>query len=132
MDLKLHHVGYTVADISVSAKRFEHFGYRAGEVLHDRDLQVELCYLVKEGAVTVELVRQLQPDSLEARLLEVNGVMPYHLCYEAVAFGEACADLESQGYKRLFDPVPVRALGGRRICYFHHPAVGYVELVSVR
>lgn len=51
---------------------------------------------------------------------------------EAEAFGEACADLESQGYKRLFDPVPVRVLGGRRICYFHHPAVGYVELVSVR
>lgn len=32
--------------------------------------------------------------------------------------------------KRLFDPVPVAALNGTRICYFHHPTIGYVELLE--
>jgi methylmalonyl-CoA/ethylmalonyl-CoA epimerase len=34
------------------------------------------------------------------------------------------------GYKRLFDPVPVAALGGTRICYYRHPEIGYIELLE--
>ena len=120
MDMKLHHVGYTVADIRVSAERFALLGYQAGEVLYDEGLSVELCYLTKEGSA----------DSLEAELLRTCGVMPYHLGYEAEAFDEACLELDRQGYRRLFSPVPVKVLGGKRICYFHHPDIGYIELIE--
>ena len=130
VNLKLHHVGYTVADIRVSAKRFALLGYQAGEVLYDEGLNVELCYLTKEEGTVIELVRQLQSDSLEAELLRAGGVMPYHLGYEADAFDEACHELDAQGYRRLFHPVPVGVLGGKRICYFHHPDIGYVELLE--
>lgn len=105
-------------------------GYQAGEVLHDEGLQVELCYLTKDGSPVIELVHQLQSDSLEAELLRSGGVMPYHLGYEAEVFDDACNELESQGYERLFAPVPVMALQGIRICYFHHPAIGYIELLE--
>ena len=130
VNLKLHHVGYTVADIRVSAKRFALLGYQVGEVLYDEGLNVELCYLTKEEGTVIELVRQLQFDSLEAELLRAGGVMPYHLGYEADAFDEACHELDAQGYRRLFHPVPVGVLGGKRICYFHHPDIGYVELLE--
>lgn len=60
LNMKLHHVGYTVADIHVSAKRFALLGYQAGEVLYDEGLSVELCYLTKEGSAVIELVHQLQ------------------------------------------------------------------------
>lgn len=130
LNMKLHHVGYTVADIHVSAKQFVLLGYQAGEVLYEEGLSVELCYLTKEGSAVIELVHQLQADSLEARLLRAGGVMPYHLGYEAEAFDEACEMLEAQGYSRLFSPVPVGVLGGKRICYFHHPDIGYIELIE--
>lgn len=130
MDMKLHHVGYTVADIRVSAERFALLGYQAGEVLYDEGLSVELCYLMKEGSAVIELVHQLQADSLEAELLRTCGVMPYHLGYEAEVFDEACGELDRQGYRRLFSPVPVKVLGGKRICYFHHPDIGYIELIE--
>ena len=130
LNMKLHHVGYTVADIRVSAKRFALLGYQAGEVLYDEGLSVELCYLTKEGSAVIELVHQLQAGSLEAELLRAGGVMPYHLGYEAEAFDEACAELDAQGYKRLFNPVPVGVLGGKRICYFHHSDIGYIELIE--
>ena len=130
VNLKLHHVGYTVADIRVSAKRFALLGYQVGEVLYDEGLNVELCYLTKEEGTVIELVRQLQSDSLEAELLRAGCVMPYHLGYEADAFDEACHELDAQGYRRLFHPVPVGVLGGKRICYFHHPDIGYVELLE--
>lgn len=130
VNLKLHHVGYTVADIRVSAKRFALLGYQVGEMLYDEGLNVELCYLTKEEGTAIELVRQLQSDSLEAELLRAGGVMPYHLGYEADAFDEACHELDAQGYRRLFHPVSVGVLGGKRICYFHHPDIGYVELLE--
>lgn len=130
--IRLHHVGYTVADIHVSAGQFALLGYQAGEILYDKGLQVELCYLSKEGALPIELVHQLQEDSLEAELLRKNGVMPYHLAYETCDFDKVCEELQAQGYERLFAPVPVEVLHGIRICYFHHPAVGYIEILEKR
>jgi len=156
---KFHHIGYTVADIQATAQQFSHFGYQAGPVLYDEALQVELCYLTPEvnrnhkfqtsrsaegrllptgrknfkfqtPDATIELIHQLNPQSLEVKLLSANGVIPYHLAYEADDFDRACATLDSLGYRRLFDPVPVAALGGIRICYFHHPAIGYIELLE--
>lgn len=129
-DCTLHHIGYVVADIQDSARQFAQWGYQAGEILFDKDLQVELCYLTKAGDTPIELVHQLRPDSLEAGLLQAQGVMPYHLAFASVHFDETCRELEAKGYKPLFTPVPVQALGGTRICYFHHPALGYIELLD--
>ncbi|MBM6658177.1 VOC family protein [Bacteroides gallinaceum] len=131
-EILFHHVGYVVADIRLSAAQFAQLGYVAGEILYDEGLQVELCYLTKEGAPLVELVHQLQSGSLEANLLHANGVMPYHLAYEALGFDKACEELLAQGYERLFAPVQVGALQGIRICYFHHPDAGYIELIEKR
>ena len=127
---RLHHIGYTVADIPVTVEQFSHFGYQAGPVLYDEALQVELCYLTLQGHETIELIHQLNEASLETQLLRANGVMPYHLAYEADDFDRACHDLDALGYRRLFDPVPVKALGDIRICYFHHPAIGYIEMLE--
>ena len=95
-EILFHHVGYVVADIRLSAAQFAQLGYVAGEILYDEGLQVELCYLTKEGAPLVELVHQLQSGSLEASLLHANGVMPYHLAYEALGFDKACEELLAQ------------------------------------
>ena len=54
-EILFHHVGYVVADIRLSAAQFAQLGYVAGEILYDEGLQVELCYLTKEGAPLVEL-----------------------------------------------------------------------------
>ena len=128
--MTLHHIGYTVADISASAASFTRLGYHPGPVLFDEALQVEICYLTCEGHDTIELIHQLNDTSLEAQLLQAHGVMPYHLAYEASDFDQACRELDAMGYQRLFDPIPVTALGGIRICYFHHPDIGYLELLS--
>lgn len=127
---ELHHVGYVVDDIESTAGQFARLGYQVGEVLFDKGLTVELCYLTKKNSVTIELVHQLQADSLEAQLWQANGVMPYHLGFETADLDEACREMERLGYRSLFAPVPVEALGGQRICYFHQANVGYVELLE--
>lgn len=128
--MKLHHIGYTTADISATSARFRTLGYEPGPVLREDALEVELCYLQKAGEPTIELVRQHNPESLEAKLFAAEGVVPYHLCYEVEDMAAALLSFEAEGYRRLFDPVPVSVLGGSRICYLHHAAVGYIELLE--
>ena len=127
---KFHHLGYTVDDIQATASQFSSWGYEAGETFYDEDLTVELCYLTKAGSPVIELVHQRNPSSLETLLLQKNGVIPYHIGYETDDMEAACQELEALGYERLFNPVPVKALGGTLICYFHHPAIGYIEILE--
>jgi len=127
---RFHHFGYTVADIQATAYQFSLCGYQAGNILHDEALTVELCYLTKAGSPVIELVHQLNQSSLEVQLQQKNGVMPYHIGFETDDLDDVCLQLEANGYERLFDPVPVEALKGIRICYFHHPDMGYIELLE--
>ena len=127
---RFHHLGYTVDDIKTTASQFAMWGYQAGEVIFDDDLTVDLCYLTKAGCPTIELVHQRNPSSLEMSLLRKTGVMPYHVGYETDNMETACAELVALGYEQLFNPVPVKALNSIRICYFHHPTIGYVELLE--
>ncbi|MGM9689174.1 MAG: VOC family protein [Alloprevotella sp.] len=126
----LHHVGYVVADMEASTRVFQQLGYKAGPVLREEPLSVDLRYLKKAGETLVELVLQHNPESPEQQLLAKNGPMPYHVCYRVDCMEEAVADLEAKGFARLFDPLPVGVLQGQRICYLSHPAMGLVELLS--
>lgn len=129
-NLKLHHIGYVVTDIKNTAKEFELLGFSVGEILYDQKLTVELCYLEKQCSTPVELVSQHNRESLEQQLFDKNGVMPYHLCFECSDIFATVKDLESNGYKRLFDPVEVAALGDKKICYLYKKEIGYIELVE--
>ncbi|MBQ3655976.1 MAG: VOC family protein [Bacteroidales bacterium] len=127
--LKLHHVGYAVPDIKTTAKEFEKLGFLHKETLYDEALTVELCYLEKDGTI-IELVCQKNPDSLEAGLLKKNGIMPYHLCFSCKDIFSVVNEMVANGYEKLFSPVEVKALGGKKICYLFKKEVGYMELVE--
>ena len=116
--------------MQATIRQFATFGYQAGTCMHDSTLQVDICYLTLRGATTVELIHQHNIHSLEVQLLKAYGVLPYHLAYEATDFDNDCADLDARGYERLFNPVRVSVLNNIRICYFHHPAIGYIELLE--
>ena len=129
-NLKLHHIGYVVKDIKPTADQFVKLGFKIDETLYDEALTVELCYLSKDGATPIELVSQKNPDSLEHQLFGRNGVMPYHLCFECADIHATCNDLVAEGYEKLFEPVAVKALGGKMICYLFKNEIGYIEVVT--
>ncbi|MCD7815131.1 MAG: VOC family protein [Bacteroides sp.] len=126
----LHHIGFAVTDMQETKSLFARNGYVADTILYDEALQVELCYLHKPETVSIELVRQLNPEALENRLIGQVGATVYHLCYEVPDLDLAYQELLGQGYQPLFSPVSVEVLNGSRICYFHHPHLGYIELLQ--
>ena len=129
-NLKLHHVGYVVSDMKPTIEEFEKLGFVASKILYDDALTVELCYLYKDGTTPIELVSQKKLDSLEQKLFERNGVMPYHLCFESADIYSTCNMLVANGYEKLFEPVMVNALGGKMICYLFKKEIGYIEIVT--
>ena len=128
-NLKLHHIGYAVPDIKTTAKEFEKLGFLQKETLYDEALTVELCYLEKDGTI-IELVCQKNPESLEVQLINRGGIMPYHLCFSCGDIFASVSELEKNGYDKLFEPIEVKALNGKKICYLYKKEVGYMELVE--
>jgi methylmalonyl-CoA/ethylmalonyl-CoA epimerase len=128
--MKFLHTGYTVSDIDKTAAEFALFGYTKGKTLYDEKLQVEICNLTAPEGTVIELIRQLNPESLERKLLALNGVSPYHVCFETGDIYSDAEKLVSEGYEKLFEPVECQALGGKKICYFHKKETGYIELTE--
>lgn len=128
--MKIHHIGYLVKKIEKAAAAFEALGYvREGAATHDEIRKVDILFLEKDG-YRVELVSPYVPDSVVAGLIKTYKNAPYHICYEAEHFEADIAKLEGSGYVRIDEPTAAPAIGGRRVTFFMHPAMGMIELLE--
>lgn len=128
--MKIHHIGYLVKKIEKAAAAFEALGYvREGDAVHDGIRKADILFLEKDG-YRVELVSPYAPDSVVAGLIKTYKNAPYHICYEAEDFAADMAKLEESGYMRIDEPTAAPAIGGRRVTFFMHPAMGMIELLE--
>lgn len=128
--MKIHHIGYLVKKIEKAAAAFEALGYvREGDAVHDGIRKADILFLEKDG-YRVELVSPYASDSVVAGLIKTYKNAPYHICYEAEDFAADMAKLEESGYMRIDEPTAAPAIGGRRVTFFMHPAMGMIELLE--
>lgn len=128
--MKIHHIGYLVKKMEKAAAAFEALGYvREGAATHDEVRRVDILFLTKDG-YRVELVSPYAPDSIVSGLIKTYKNAPYHICYEAECFLEDVEKLEGGGYVRIDEPTGAPAIGGRRVTFFMHPAMGMIELLE--
>ena len=99
----VEHIGYVTKNIEKTANTFKVFGYVAENIVNDDIQKTRICFLRKEGDVSIELV----PDVLEAY-----------------------TQLKDQGFTPLFSPVEAPAFGNRLICYFWKNDIGLIEVVE--
>lgn len=130
--MKIHHIGYAVADLAVAERDFALLGWsRCGDIVQDESRKVGIVFL-HNGDYVVELVAPLSGDSpIKKVLLKQKGSSsPYHICYEADSLDTAAAGLVAQGFVSVVDPADAPAIGGRRVQFLFSRAVGLVELVE--
>jgi len=77
-----------------------------------------------------ELLAPVDESSPVTRILEKNGVCPYHCCYEVDDIDDAVARLRRMRYVATSKPVEAVALQGRRVCFLYNKKVGLIELVE--
>ena len=129
-DFKFHHIGVATNDINATASMYEQGGYRRSASIFFFFLNVNICWLTKEGVPTVELLAPVDEKSPVNKTLEKNGVTPYHTCWIVPNIDEAEQQLRKQRYVMVSKPAEAVAFCGSRVAFFYNKAVGLIELVE--
>jgi methylmalonyl-CoA/ethylmalonyl-CoA epimerase len=132
--LRLHHIGFVVANISDSAPGFLRSmgGSWDENVFADPGQKVKVTFLrITAGDVWVELVEPNAEDAPVHKFLREKGPGLHHLCYEVNKLEDALAELRSKGGLIAKPPKPAVAFEGRRIAWMITPEKLLVELLEV-
>lgn len=130
MNIKYHHIGIAVKDIAASLLPYQVLGYEASAVIDDPVQNVRICFLRKDNSPTVELVMPKDECSPVYGILQKNGVMPYHICYEVENMQEAIAYFRKERFLVVKEPAVAVAIGNRHVCFLYNKNCGLIELVS--
>ena len=129
-DFQFHHIGIAVKSIDKTALLYEQGGYSRSITTFDPIQNVNICWLTKEGMPMVELLEPVDETSPVCKILDKNGVMPYHTCYIVVDIDNAIAELRTQRYIQVSKPAKAVAISGSRVCFMFNKNVGLIELVE--
>ena len=127
---RFHHAGVAVKDIDRTAAHYIEAGYRKTPTIYDPMQKVNICFLEKEGMPTIELLEPVDGTSPVDRIVDNNGVTPYHFCYEVDDIEQAIVELRTRKYLVVVKPVNAVAIDNRRVCFLFHKDVGLVEIVE--
>ena len=129
-DLIFHHIGVAVKTIEATVSAYEQGGYKRSATIYDPVQNVNICWLTREGFPTVELLAPVDEKSPVTKILEKNGVTPYHTCWIVPNIEEAAQQLRKQRYVMVSKPAEAVAFCGSRVAFFFNKAVGLIELVE--
>jgi len=132
--LRLHHIGFVVANIADSAPGFLRSmgGSWDEKVFADPGQKVKVTFLrITAGDVWVELVEPNGEDAPVRKFLREKGPGLHHLCYEVNKLEDALAELRSKGGLIAKPPKPAVAFEGRRIAWLITADKLLVELLGV-
>lgn len=127
---KFHHVGVAVKDIEKTAAIYVQGGYKKSATTFDSVQNVNICWLVKEGMPTVELLAPVDETSPVCKTLEKNGVTPYHTCYIVEDIEKAMSDLRKMKYVAVSKPEVAPAISNCKVAFLFNKNVGLIELVE--
>ncbi|MCA4454495.1 VOC family protein [Bacteroides xylanisolvens] len=125
-----HHIGIAVKSIDDTAAIYVAGGYTCSEAIFDPIQNVNICWLTKEGMPTVELLAPQDEHSPVNRILEKNGVIPYHTCYIVDNVEDAVKELRKMKYVMVSKPEEAVAINNCRVCFLFNKNIGLIELVE--
>ena len=128
--MEFHHIGVATMDIEQSAIAYSLFGYQSGEIIFDPIQRVNLCFLEKEGFPIIELVSPIEETSPVNNILNKNGMIPYHTCYEVDDIMTEISNFKRKKFLVVVNPVPAVAFENRKICFLYSKMTGLIELLE--
>ena len=131
--LTLHHIGCVVDSIE---NRAESYRLALGSVsvsrIFDDPIQrsrVAFLDLPTPGAVQLELIQPMAPDSPVARFLEKGGGL-HHLCYEVDDLAAQIRLMKERRSLLIHAPQPAVAFEGRHIAWMRTPDALLIEYLE--
>ncbi len=131
--LRLHHVGFVVANIETAMPGFLRSlaAEWDGQVFLDPLQKVRVAFLATRAQdPAIELVEPAADDSPVSRFLQERGGGLHHVCYEVADLEQQLVELRSRGALIVKRPLPAVAFGGRRIAWVITSEKLLVELLE--
>ncbi len=130
-DLRFHHIGIACFDINETKAFYELIGYVASPIIDDPIQDIRISFLKKEGSPMLELLAPIDEKSPVNRILDTQGVTPYHICYEVDDIDAMMTLLRKQHkFVRVIKAAPACAIDDRRVAFLFRKDVGLIELVE--
>jgi methylmalonyl-CoA/ethylmalonyl-CoA epimerase len=130
--LRLHHMGFVVADITTAMPAFVRSMAAEwdGQIFEDPLQRARVAFMTTRlGDPQIELVQPLGENSPVQRFLQQGGGM-HHLCYEVADLETELTAFRSRGAAIASRPKPAVAFGGRRIAWVITSEKLLVELLE--
>ena len=130
--LRLHHMGFVVADIARAMPKFVHSMAAEwdGQVFDDPLQKAKVAFMTtRPNDPRIELVQPVGESSPVQRFLQQGGGM-HHLCYEVADLEAEMAAFRSRGAVIASRPKPAVAFGGRRVAWVITSEKLLVELLE--
>ena len=131
--LRLHHMGFVVADITTAMPAFVRSmaAQWDGKIFEDPLQKARVAFLTtRPGDAQIELVAPVGDGSPVQRFLTERGGGMHHLCYEVADLEAELAAFRSRGAAIASRPKPAVAFGGRRIAWVITSEKFLVELLE--
>ncbi len=132
--MTFHHIGIACFDIEESSQFYILQGYTKTDTVYDPIQNVNIYFLHNlecgRGGARIELVSPKDSTSPVNKILQKNGVSPYHICYETESLEESISKLRAQKLIMAPKPSPAVAFSGKRVCFMFSKHIGLIELVE--
>jgi methylmalonyl-CoA/ethylmalonyl-CoA epimerase len=133
VSIRLHHIGYAVAD---AARYLETFlvpllgPLEIGRTYEDPIQKVRVRFVTVPPGSLIELVEPLEEESPVSRVIGSPRGGVYHICYEVDDLESEIRRFRQRRCLPLGTPVPAVAFAGRRIIFLMTPQHDLIELVE--
>lgn len=134
VNMRLHHLGFVVADIRSSARGFIHSlaANWDGYIYHDPHQKVGVTFLAtRTGDPLIELIEPAGEDSPVFKFLQAGGGL-HHVCYEVPDLDLQLKEMRARGALICRRPKPAVAFQGRRIAWLLTPERLLMELLDAQ
>lgn len=129
--LAFHHLGLAVRQPEPTMASLEALGYRCSEIVTDPEQNVRLVMCSHPTSPAVEIISPTDTVGPLGGILRWGGTSIYHLCYETPDVERAVAQMANGSrVTRVVAPKPAVLFGGRKVSFYHVPALGLVELLE--
>ena len=124
----INHIGVATRNYKETAAFYIAAGYHEVVGGYDPYQNVYGYFYAADNMPTIELLTPYDEMSPINKILEKNGVTPYHLCYNInCTIEEAVNELKFERFMLISKPTFSDNLKGR-VCFLFHKEVGIIEL----
>jgi methylmalonyl-CoA/ethylmalonyl-CoA epimerase len=134
-DIKPHHIGYAVRDITASSVSFEALGFiNSSNTFHDNDRNVNIRF-IENRCIRIELIAiadENKPSDIDFIMKSKRkiGVTPYHVCYEVDDLDQAVDALRAKRFAFASGISLAPACAGMPVVFLYHKDTGLIELLQ--